>query len=50
MMTYTLANETIRPTNDGSVAISYVNDEDKSVSWLQGKFPVLSVEVSLCLV
>ena len=42
-MTYVLGQETIRAVSDGGVAISYINDEEKLVSW-EGKFPVLSVE------
>jgi hypothetical protein len=44
-MNIKLGNETILPTNDGSVGVNYIKDR-KVIMWLNGKFPVLSVEVS----
>ena len=45
MMNFTLGDEIIRPVNDGSVEISYLNQEEKSVSW-HSSIPVLSIEVA----
>lgn len=44
-MNFRLGFEELGPINDGSVMITYLNDEDKAVNWLNGEFPFLSVEV-----
>ena len=44
-MKFKLGIEEVRPINDGSVGITYLNDNDKAINWLNGEFPFLSVEV-----
>jgi hypothetical protein len=44
-MKFNLGVEEVRPTNDGSVMITYLNEDDKAINWLNGEFPFLSVEV-----
>ena len=44
MMNFKLGKENIRPVNDGSIEISYLNKEKKAVSWYS-KIPVLSIEI-----
>jgi hypothetical protein len=44
-MKFDLGTEELRPINDGSVMITYLNDDDKAINWLNGEFPFLSVEV-----
>ena len=43
-MNYKLGGEKIRPVNDGSVGIKYLTEKQR-VAWMEGKFPVLSIEV-----
>jgi hypothetical protein len=44
-----LGTEMIRPINDGSIALTYIDNSQKDITWLNGKYPFLSVEVKTLL-